>query len=109
MKLALQVVGWKMTGKIEDAKHIALWIVGVTGGGGGPEPALELHPGMCAGGAMHRSTGMHLLLARAADDDGDVDGAEDTELVCLLEEAVLALWFVYAPGWVQGVDRPRAK
>ena len=43
------------------------------------------------------------------DDDGDVDGAEDTELVCLLEETVLALWFVYAPGWVQGVDRPRAK
>ena len=27
------------------------------------------------------------------DDDGDVDGAEDTELVRLLEEAVLALWF----------------
>ena len=25
------------------------------------------------------------------DDDGDVDGAEDTELVRLLEEAVLAL------------------
>ena len=43
------------------------------------------------------------------DDDGDIDGAEDTELVCLLEEAILALWFVYAPGRVQGVDRPRAK
>lgn len=27
------------------------------------------------------------------DDDGDVDGAEDAELVCFLEEAVLALWW----------------
>ena len=35
MELALQVVGLKMTGKIEDAKNVAMRIVG--GGGGGPD------------------------------------------------------------------------
>jgi len=36
MELALQVVGLKMTGKIEDAKNVAMRIVG-GGGGGGPD------------------------------------------------------------------------
>lgn len=31
------------------------------------------------------------------DDDGDVDRAKHAELVCLLEETVLALWFGYVP------------
>ena len=42
------------------------------------------------------------------DDDCDVDGAEDAELVRLLEEPVLALEGCLG-GWVQSVDRPRAK
>ncbi|KAI1785757.1 hypothetical protein LXA43DRAFT_1036433 [Ganoderma leucocontextum] len=65
MELALQVVGLKMTGKIEDARHIALRIVGNTGG---PEP--EPHSGMSAGGAMQLSS--HLLLGRAGD-NGDFE------------------------------------
>ena len=65
MELALQVVGLKMTGKIEDARHIALRIVGNTGG---PEP--EQHAGMSAGGAMQLSS--HLLLGRAGD-NGDFE------------------------------------
>ncbi|TBU37339.1 hypothetical protein BD309DRAFT_629882 [Dichomitus squalens] len=65
MELALQVVGLKMTGKIEDARHIAMRIVGNTGG---PEP--EPHSGMSAGGAMQLSS--HLLLGRAGD-NGDFE------------------------------------
>ncbi|KZV94996.1 hypothetical protein EXIGLDRAFT_766588 [Exidia glandulosa HHB12029] len=37
MELALQVVGLKMTGKIEEAKNVALRIVGSTGNGTGME------------------------------------------------------------------------
>ena len=58
MELALQVVGLKMTGKIEDARNIAMRIVGNTGG---PEPDGSMH----AGGAMQLSS--HLLLGRAGD------------------------------------------
>ncbi|TFK81199.1 hypothetical protein K466DRAFT_591396 [Polyporus arcularius HHB13444] len=58
MELALQVVGLKMTGKIEDARNIAMRIVGNTGG---PEADGSMH----AGGAMQLSS--HLLLGRAGD------------------------------------------
>ena len=39
------------------------------------------------------------FLIVAEDDDGDVDGAEDPELVGLLEETVLALYI-----WTKGED-----
>ena len=39
MELALQVVGLKMTGKIEDAKNVAMRIVGNAGDGSDPQGA----------------------------------------------------------------------
>ncbi|KAI0744262.1 hypothetical protein C8Q80DRAFT_1185902 [Daedaleopsis nitida] len=63
MELALQVVGLKMTGKIEDARNIAMRIVGNTGG---PEPSGTVH----TGGAMQLSA--HLLLGRGGD-SGDFE------------------------------------
>ncbi|KAI0369669.1 hypothetical protein BV20DRAFT_967652 [Pilatotrama ljubarskyi] len=64
MELALQVVGLKMTGKIEDARNIAMRIVGNTGG---PEP----DPSMSAGSAMQLSSQpdlpRHLLLGSTGD------------------------------------------
>lgn len=64
MELALQVVGLKMTGKIEDARNIAMRIVGTTGG---PDPEGTMH----AGGAMQLSS--HLLLGRGGDSGGDFE------------------------------------
>ncbi|OSD07126.1 hypothetical protein PYCCODRAFT_1464228 [Trametes coccinea BRFM310] len=69
MELALQVVGLKMTGKIEDARNIAMRIVGNTGG---PEP----DQGMSAGGAMQLSSQADLprhLLLGSAGDSGDFE------------------------------------
>ena len=60
MELALQVVGLKMTGKIEDARHIAMRIVGNTGG---PEPGAGMSTNV--GGAMQLSS--HLLRGRAGE------------------------------------------
>ncbi|KAH9895078.1 hypothetical protein C8Q73DRAFT_645606 [Cubamyces lactineus] len=66
MELALQVVGLKMTGKIEDARNIAMRIVGNTGG---PEPDHS----MSTSGAMQLSSEAdlprHLLLGSAGDSD----------------------------------------
>ena len=66
MELALQVVGLKMTGKIEDARHIAMRIVGNTGG---PEPDAGMSPGGggggVPGGAMQLSS--RLLRGRTGD------------------------------------------
>ncbi|KAH9942518.1 uncharacterized protein BXZ73DRAFT_88063 [Epithele typhae] len=61
MELALQVVGLKMTGKIEDARNIAMRIVGNTGG---PDPNASM-PTESAGGAMQLSA--RLLLGRAGE------------------------------------------
>ncbi|KAI0746062.1 hypothetical protein C8Q76DRAFT_852580 [Earliella scabrosa] len=66
MELALQVVGLKMTGKIEDARNIAMRIVGNTGG---PEPDGTMQTGG-SGGAMQLSS--HLLLGRGGD-SGDFE------------------------------------
>ncbi|KAI0762137.1 hypothetical protein BD413DRAFT_585897 [Trametes elegans] len=69
MELALQVVGLKMTGKIEDARNIAMRIVGNTGG---PEPDHN----MSAGGAMQLSSQADLprhLLLGSAGDSGDFE------------------------------------
>ena len=43
MELALQVVGLKMTGKIEDAKNVAMRIVGGGGGSGGGSDDQDSH------------------------------------------------------------------
>ncbi|KAI0630105.1 hypothetical protein C8Q77DRAFT_1064304 [Trametes polyzona] len=69
MELALQVVGLKMTGKIEDARNIAMRIVGNTGG---PEPDQN----MSAGGTMQLSSQADLprhLLLGSAGDSGDFE------------------------------------
>ncbi|KAI0821700.1 hypothetical protein BC628DRAFT_1422510 [Trametes gibbosa] len=69
MELALQVVGLKMTGKIEDARNIAMRIVGNTGG---PEPDAS----MSTGGAMQLSSQTDLprhLLLGSAGDSGDFE------------------------------------
>ncbi|CDO72755.1 hypothetical protein BN946_scf184994.g7 [Trametes cinnabarina] len=69
MELALQVVGLKMTGKIEDARNIAMRIVGNTGG---PEPDQS----MSAGGTMQLSLQADLprhLLLGSAGDSGDFE------------------------------------
>ena len=60
MELALQVVGLKMTGKIEDARNIAMRIVGNTGG-----PDTDGGMSTNVGGAMQLSS--RLLLGRAGD------------------------------------------
>jgi len=51
MELALQVVGLKMTGKIEDAKNVAMRIVGTAGGSDGADSQSGN-----AGGLMQLST-----------------------------------------------------
>ncbi|KIY44422.1 hypothetical protein FISHEDRAFT_51488 [Fistulina hepatica ATCC 64428] len=57
MELALQVVGLKMTGKIEDAKNVAMRIVGSTGDGSDPQ----------GGGRSNTSQGvMHMTAHMAA-------------------------------------------
>ncbi|KAH9859093.1 hypothetical protein C2E23DRAFT_880469 [Lenzites betulinus] len=69
MELALQVVGLKMTGKIEDARNIAMRIVGNTGGP-------EADASMSTGGAMQLSTQTDLprhLLLGSAGDSGDFE------------------------------------
>ncbi|KAL1941977.1 hypothetical protein VTO73DRAFT_6507 [Trametes versicolor] len=69
MELALQVVGLKMTGKIEDARNIAMRIVGNTGG---PEP----DPSMSSSSAMQLSSQADLprhLLLGSAGDSGDFE------------------------------------
>ncbi|KAI0665918.1 hypothetical protein C8Q78DRAFT_1083487 [Trametes maxima] len=69
MELALQVVGLKMTGKIEDARNIAMRIVGNTGG---PEPDQNMN----TSGAMQLSSQADLprhLLLGSAGDSGDFE------------------------------------
>ncbi|KAH9951532.1 hypothetical protein B0H21DRAFT_716410 [Amylocystis lapponica] len=67
MELALQVVGLKMTGKVEDARNVALRIVGNT-----DTPGAE--GAMGSGGAMQFATDVnltrdmrHLMLSRSGD------------------------------------------
>lgn len=69
MELALQVVGLKMTGKIEDARNVAMRIVGNTdsndsGAGMGTISAMQL-----AGGSQSTPDFRRLLLSRASDSD----------------------------------------
>lgn len=66
MELALQVVGLKMTGKIEDAKNVAMRIVGNTGNEGGNQHS--------SNGAMQMSSTSlrdlrSLLLVRAGENE----------------------------------------
>ena len=39
-------------------------------------------------------------MGQTKDDDGNIDLAEDTELICLFEESILALQYIYinSPG-----------
>jgi len=64
MELALQVVGLKMTGKIEDAKNVAMRIVG-TAGGDGSEPSSSNTTGMMQ--LASSPSARDLLLARAGE------------------------------------------
>ncbi|EED78387.1 predicted protein [Postia placenta Mad-698-R] len=71
MELALQVVGLKMTGKIEDARNVAMRIVGNTDG--------DANSGMGTSNAMQLANEVgptpdfrHLLLSRAGS-DGDFE------------------------------------
>lgn len=72
MELALQVVGLKMTGKIEDARNVAMRIVGNSDGG-------DANSGMGTSNAMQLANEAgptpdfrHLLLSRAGS-DGDFE------------------------------------
>ncbi|KII92750.1 hypothetical protein PLICRDRAFT_134625 [Plicaturopsis crispa FD-325 SS-3] len=69
MELALQVVGLKMTGKIEDAKNVAMRIMGTSGGddpmGGQDTNMMQLAPSLTTA-AVYRDL-RPLLLVRAGD------------------------------------------
>jgi hypothetical protein len=74
MELALQVVGLKMTGKIEDAKNVAMRIVGTSGqdgGGGGDGGGGDTSGMMQLSSSTSTSTSYRdirpLLLTRAGD------------------------------------------
>ncbi|KAI8993871.1 hypothetical protein BD414DRAFT_457058 [Trametes punicea] len=69
MELALQVVGLKMTGKIEDARNIAMRIVGNTGG---PEPDQTMSTGSTMQLSSEADLPRHLLLGSAGD-SGDFE------------------------------------
>ena len=66
MELALQVVGLKMTGKIEDARNIAMRIVGNTGG---PEPDHSMSTSSAMQLSSEADLPRHLLLGSAGDSD----------------------------------------
>ena len=74
MELALQVVGLKMTGKIEDARDVAMRIVNTTGPDnmgapmtGAPNPGMQM-----AGSSRFSADLLHLLRARS-NESGDFE------------------------------------
>ncbi|KAF7376391.1 Protein MGA2 [Mycena sanguinolenta] len=68
MELALQVVGLKMTGKIEDAKNVAMRIVGNVGEGSGMQTTSANGPDMMQVTSTARSL-RPLLLGQAAENE----------------------------------------
>ncbi|KAJ6499027.1 hypothetical protein C8R45DRAFT_980751 [Mycena sanguinolenta] len=68
MELALQVVGLKMTGKIEDAKNVAMRIVGNVGEGSSMQPTSTGGPDMMQVTSTARSL-RPLLLGQAAENE----------------------------------------
>lgn len=72
MELALQVVGLKMTGKIEDARNVAMRIVSTTGGDESQSSMDPSHVMQLASSPGSSSDIRHLLLTHSSD-NGDFE------------------------------------